>query len=284
MQPDFWNFLDQLIASCAIEIERPAGSLHPRHPEILYPLNYGFLRGTSASDGAEIDLFRGSAPEPILSALLLTIDLDKRDSEIKLLLGCTPQEEQIALHFLNQGNMRATLLPRKADASLQTRRSIRRFAPQPVPPPLLKEILQTTLQAPSAHGLQPWRFVHVQSAQARQALGQALTLQMQADMQAQNAPSREVQSRIRRSLRRIAEAPEIILLFRDQEILRTPEAEEEIMSIQSVAMAGLQLMLSAHLHGLGANWLCWSLYAPQAVSQALRLPLTWQSQGMVFLG
>lgn len=167
---------------------------------------------------------------------------------------------------------------------LRSRRSIRRFTSAPVPDELLREILETTTFAPSAHGLQPWRFVVIDDPESRTALAAALTSRMRLDMQAENAPEAEIHSRVERSQRRISSAPKIILLCRATDATRIQTQAEELMGIQSVAMAGLQLMLAAHARGLGANWICWPLYAQQATRLALALPETWEPQGMLFVG
>lgn len=167
---------------------------------------------------------------------------------------------------------------------LRSRRSIRRFTSDPIPGGVLADILQAAVYAPSAHNLQPWRFAIVESGAARTLLGQALTLRMSSDMQAQNAPQSEIDSRVERSLGRIAEAPVVILLCRDTEAVRADQPEETLMGVQSVAAAGLQLLLAAHAHGLGGNWICWPLYAQQETTRALGLPANWQPQGMVFIG
>lgn len=174
--------------------------------------------------------------------------------------------------------------PATLNALLRSRRSIRKFNGQRIPDEILREILETATFAPSAHGLQPWRFVLIESQDAKAALGQSLTHQMRIDMQAENAPETEIASRVERSLRRIAEAPHIILLCRDTEAARVPSPEEALMGVQSVAMAGLQLMLAAQARGLGSNWACWPLYAQAETIRALNLPEAWQPQGMVFLG
>ncbi|MCX7754857.1 MAG: nitroreductase family protein [Anaerolineales bacterium] len=167
---------------------------------------------------------------------------------------------------------------------LRSRRSIRKFNGQRIPEEILREILETATFAPSAHGLQPWRFVLVENQAARQSLALALTDKMQADMRRESAPEAEITARVKRSMKRISEAPHIILLCRDTEAVRIQSPEETLMGVQSVAMAGLQLMLAAHARGLGANWICWPLYAQAEVIRALHLPSTWQPQGMVFLG
>ena len=103
-------------------------------------------------------------------------------------------------------------------------------------------------------------------------------------MTAAGAPQSEIDSRAERSLRRIDEAPVIILLCRDRIAVRSEVPEEVIMAIQSVAAAGLNLMLAAHAEGLGSNWICWPLYAQDKTREALDLPETWEPQAMFFLG
>jgi predicted acetyltransferase len=48
---DFWQALDKLVSDSEIVIDRPKGSAHPRYPEFIYPLEYGYLKGTTAMDG-----------------------------------------------------------------------------------------------------------------------------------------------------------------------------------------------------------------------------------------
>lgn len=167
---------------------------------------------------------------------------------------------------------------------LRTRRSVRRFKPDPVPAPVMERILATATFAPSAHNLQPWRFVQVESALAKQKLGNALTEKMRTDMDAEGADPAQIQKRIEISLRRINEAPVIILLCRDENIIRENKPEDITIATQSVALAGLQLLLAAHAEGLSGNWICWTLYAQKSVQIAIDLPPTWLPEAMFFLG
>ena len=167
---------------------------------------------------------------------------------------------------------------------LRSRRSIRRFKADPVPDSVIEDLLATATFAPSAHNRQPWRFAVVNSLAARQRLGETLTTKMRADMQAEGAPESEIESRVTRSLRRIDEAPALILLCRDVTDVRADTPEEALMGTQSVALAGMQLLLAAHAEGLGANWICWPLYAQAEARAALGLPDSWEPQGMVILG
>ncbi|MFZ5884174.1 MAG: nitroreductase family protein [Chloroflexota bacterium] len=188
---------------------------------------------------------------------------------------------------------RFTSTPTDLHTFLRTRRSIRRFkadpstgsGQRPVPDSVIERILTTATYAPSAHNLQPWRFAIVAPASAgRERLAHALTSAMRRDMTAEGAPAAEIESRVARSLKRLNEAPVIIVLCRDVTAVREHKREDEIMSIQSVANAATYLLLAAHAEGLGGNWICWTLYAQEETRQALGLPETWEPQAMVFIG
>jgi inorganic pyrophosphatase len=107
-----WEALDQLISSARLVIDRPKGSVHPRYPSMVYPYDYGYLEGTSAADGAGIDVWVGSLTGRALTALVITVDLVKRDAEIKLLLGCTQPEQDAILALCNDGPMAGMLIRR----------------------------------------------------------------------------------------------------------------------------------------------------------------------------
>ena len=167
---------------------------------------------------------------------------------------------------------------------LQTRRSIRRFKPDPVPDSVIERILTTATFAPSAHNQQPWRFAVLTDASVKTHLGETITSKMRADMQAEVADTSDIEKRAAISLRRLNEAPLIIVLCRDTTTVRVDTPEEVLMGIQSSALAGLQLMLAAHAEGLGSNWICWPLYAQEATRTVLELPETWEPQAMYFFG
>lgn len=110
---EFWGKLDRLVATSSLVIDRPKGSPHPRYPSLRYPLDYGYLQGTCSPDGDGIDLWIGSGADISVTGIIATLDLDKRDAELKLLLGCTTQEAQIALAVHNQGSQAGILIERE---------------------------------------------------------------------------------------------------------------------------------------------------------------------------
>ena len=102
------------MVSSPVIIDRPKGTHHPRYPELVYALDYGYLEGTVAADGSGIDPWLGASGCRDLSAVLMTVDLHKRDTEIKILPGCTAEEIQTKLDFHNTKSMRAFLVRRPA--------------------------------------------------------------------------------------------------------------------------------------------------------------------------
>ena len=108
----FWASLDALVASATLIIDRPCGSAHPRFPAFLYPLDYGYLEGTTAADGGGIDVYLGSIRPAEVGGVIVSVDLFKRDAEIKVLLGCTEEEMQVALGNHNAASLGAMLVRR----------------------------------------------------------------------------------------------------------------------------------------------------------------------------
>lgn len=110
----FWAALDRLAADCPVVIDRPKNSRHPRHPDIIYPLDYGYLEGTSSMDGGGIDVWRGTEAGRGIVAILCIVDLAKKDSEIKILLDCSESELALIHAFHNHyADMKGILIQRE---------------------------------------------------------------------------------------------------------------------------------------------------------------------------
>ncbi|MCP4645021.1 MAG: inorganic pyrophosphatase [bacterium] len=112
LQSDFWEYVDQLAGEARIVIDRPKGSRHPDFPNLVYPVDYGYLEGTSSPDGNEIDVWVGTLEPKRVMGVICTVDLTKRDSEIKVLHGCTEEEVDMVFEAMNTHGMRGLLLLR----------------------------------------------------------------------------------------------------------------------------------------------------------------------------
>ena len=98
---DFWKALEELVSSSEIVIDRPKGSAHPRFPDFIYKVDYGYLKNTASMDGAGIDVWVGSGEKKI-DAIMCIVDMVKRDSEIKILIGCTEEEKKTVYETHNE--------------------------------------------------------------------------------------------------------------------------------------------------------------------------------------
>jgi inorganic pyrophosphatase len=108
----FWLRLDELIESSEMIIDRPKGTRHPRYPDLVFPLDYGYLKGTTGGDGDGIDVWRGTARHRELTAIVVTVDIKKRDAETKLIIGCKPEEIEIIKQCHNNQYMSGIIVTR----------------------------------------------------------------------------------------------------------------------------------------------------------------------------
>ena len=112
MAEEFWKAIDRLVEESEIVLDRPKGSAHPRYPDLIYKVGYGYLKNTTSPDGGGIDVWLGSGERKAV-ALVCTVDLVKRDSEIKILIGCNEEEIAYVDHFHNRTECMKGILIRR---------------------------------------------------------------------------------------------------------------------------------------------------------------------------
>jgi F420 biosynthesis protein FbiB-like protein len=172
---------------------------------------------------------------------------------------------------------------------IRTRRSLRRYLPEPIPQAVIEQVLSAAIWSPSAHNRQPWRFVVLRDSDDREMLAAAMGARLRRDLEADGAPSTVIDADVSRSYERMTSAPVLVVVclsmadmddYPDEKRSRA----EYLMAVQSVAMAGQNLLLAAHDAGLGACWMCAPLFCPDVVQEALGLPSDWEPQGLVTMG
>lgn len=109
---EFWEALDKLVAESEIVIDRAKGTAHPKYPELVYRVDYGYLKGTTSMDGGGIDVWVGSS-DKIVDAVICIVDLMKEDSEIKILLGCSEEEKNAIYDIHNSTQFMKGILIRR---------------------------------------------------------------------------------------------------------------------------------------------------------------------------
>jgi coenzyme F420-0:L-glutamate ligase/coenzyme F420-1:gamma-L-glutamate ligase len=172
---------------------------------------------------------------------------------------------------------------------LESRRSIRKFKPDPVPGELVEKLLSAGVQAPNAGNRQSWRFVVISSLEDIANLADALNENFRRDMLTIGKTEVEVDSLVKKRKNRICAAPVVIVLFVDTSEVddyseEDPASGKYLMAVQSCALAGGQMLLAAEALGLGGLWMGGPVYAPDRVRKALNLPVTWLSQGLLLIG
>ena len=158
-----------------------------------------------------------------------------------------------------------------------------------MPESIIREILHTATFAPSGHNRQPWRFAVLSDSLVKEKLIDAMEAEFVEDLKRDRLSPQEIEKRVQRSRKRISEAPVVIILSVDMsEMDKYPDTNrkkaEYLIATQSVANAGMQLLLAAHAEGLGGVWVCSPMFAQKTVQEALNLPRPWEPQAMFLLG
>lgn len=84
---DLTPYLGQAVQ---VVIDRPLGSVHPRHPDICYPVNYGFLPDTISGDGAPIDAYVLGVDTPVETYQGVVIAVVAREDDVEDKLVVAP--------------------------------------------------------------------------------------------------------------------------------------------------------------------------------------------------
>ena len=59
------RYADIIGKTVDIIVDRPLGSRHPKHRELLYPVNYGYVSGVMGGDGEEQDIYLLGVDAPV---------------------------------------------------------------------------------------------------------------------------------------------------------------------------------------------------------------------------
>ena len=92
-----------------IKIDRPIGSAHPKHLDLVYPINYGYIPGVLGGDGEELDVYLLGVSKPIKEYKARVIGIVHRHNDVEDKLVAAPEgtiftqtEIAEAVHFQEQ--------------------------------------------------------------------------------------------------------------------------------------------------------------------------------------
>lgn len=106
----FWQKVEALYLSSEVKIEHKKGDIHPQIKNLVYPVRYGRLTDTNRGNG--ISVYIGTAGHSV-TALVVAADILQKELDVKMLVGCTEEETEEVLHFLNQTDFQKTVIMRK---------------------------------------------------------------------------------------------------------------------------------------------------------------------------
>ena len=100
-QSEYQHILGQTVT---VTVDRPLGSVHPNHPDMVYPVNYGYIEGIFAPDGEEQDAYILGVDVPVeqFTGRVIAVIQRKDDVEDKWVVAdrdFTKEQIQAATYF-----------------------------------------------------------------------------------------------------------------------------------------------------------------------------------------
>ena len=173
--------------------------------------------------------------------------------------------------------------------ALHARRTIRSFAPGPVPREAIEEAIRAACTAPAPHHTRPWRFSVLTGAPARRGLLAAIAEAWRADLRGDATPEDVIARRIANSDAVLGQAPALIVPwvsfsgshpYADAE---RSHAEQE-MFLLSGGAAIQNLLLALHAQGLASCWISSTLFCQEETRAVLDMDDGWFALGTVACG
>ena len=177
----------------------------------------------------------------------------------------------------------------RVPAFVEARRSIRAFRPEPVDRGELDAIVEAACLAPAPHHSRPWRFVVVDTDDARQALADGMGARWRRDLLADGVPETRIDELVDASHRKLTGAPACVVGCLTWDGLdRYPDERrrraEWGMALLSLGAAVENLMLAAAERSLASCWVAAPIFCPEEARDALELPEEWLPHALVLVG
>ncbi|HEY7051642.1 MAG TPA: coenzyme F420-0:L-glutamate ligase [Mycobacterium sp.] len=172
--------------------------------------------------------------------------------------------------------------------ALLLRRSVRRFASEPVPPQHIEAAVAEALTAPAPHHTRPVRFVWLRDSARRSALLDRMNARWRDDLSRDGKSPRAVDTRVARG-QILYDAPELIIPFLVPDGAHDyPDAErsaaEHTMFTVAVGAAVQGLLVALATRSVGSCWVGSTIFAPEEVRHELGLADDWEPLGAIAIG
>ena len=166
---------------------------------------------------------------------------------------------------------------------LAWRRDVRHFRPDPLPEPLVEQLLDLACLAPSVGNAQPWRFVSVDKPMNRAAVVANFTAANAQALEGYGGERAALYAKLK--LSGLMEAPRHFAVFCDEATEQGAGLGRKTMPETlrySAVLAVHSLWLAARAHGVGIGWV--SILDPEALKRCLEVPKEWSLVAYLCLG
>ncbi|HEY3298514.1 MAG TPA: nitroreductase family protein, partial [Armatimonadota bacterium] len=182
--------------------------------------------------------------------------------------------------------------------AISSRRSIRKFKPDPVPENDLRTIIECATKAPNANNRQMWKFVAITNREILCGMKDAILKKLDALSQLPETEDYRARLQASRGYSTFfADAPVTIAVFREpyesavDELLHKRGIGREMIDqlrqrpdIQSIGAAVENLVLAAHALGYGTCWMSSPCLAGQEIANLLNVKSPWELVALLPLG
>lgn len=168
------------------------------------------------------------------------------------------------------------------------RRTVRSFTPEPVNLAVVRRAIGTALTAPAPHHSEPWRFVILESARARDELLDVMLNAWVEDLRRDGFTEEQIARRVRRGAV-LRHAPLIVVPCLETSAAhrypddRRSRAERDMFTV-AMGAAVQNLLIALAVEGLGSAWISSTLFCQDVAADAMNLPPGWSPVGAVAVG
>jgi len=152
---------------------------------------------------------------------------------------------------------------------IKTRRTIRKYKDKKVPHEVLEKIIEAGRWAPSAHNIQPWKFIAIDKKETIEEIVSMLEKKAGELFSGFNLVMRD-------SAKNLRETQTIVAIYSDGTISRkfsklgSPYSEiGDIYEVQSVTNAIQNMLLYSHSIGIGVAWYGMALFCEKEINKIL---------------
>ncbi|MFC1592588.1 nitroreductase family protein [Candidatus Omnitrophota bacterium] len=151
---------------------------------------------------------------------------------------------------------------------IKKRRTIRKYKDRIISNKIIKKIIESAIWAPSAHNIQPWKFIVLKDEITKQNFIDSLTKPILTEY------SSSIRILIKNSIDILKRAPLVILVYNNcnlskkvAELGKIHQFTAYLSEVESVAAAIENMHLVAHYLGIGMAWLTMPLFVKKHINK-----------------